>query len=409
MQIFNIDFLNRNHPETKTLIEFIRLQCLVQTIKTPTRISRFGKKCFDLVLTNSDFLIQSGTISDQLSDHLGIYAVRKKKREVHKFTKVKGRTYKNYDCKTLQNLLVNEDWEEYYEMADPNEKWDFMKNSILKHLEIMCPIKYLRVRIDNPRWFTREILEKIHDRNTAVKELNRVYTPEKHQQLKQLKTEVNTLINTAKSNYVRNTLNETKEDPKKFWRILNDMLGNNDVNHNMVSLTDGTNEIPKEHCAEFINEHFVNIGKTDLIGTNLYNHSLKYNIDQLEEVINQDIADLDITEIRKMIRNIDISKGSGIDDLPSFILKDCLSVLSYQLMDLYNCSLRTGIFVTEWAGGTITPIPKSGDLTKCTNWRPICIQPLPGKLLEKYINTLLQLHMDDHEIIHDNQYGFRRQ
>ena len=86
--------------------------------------------------------------------------------------------------------------------------------------------------------------------------------------------------------------------------------------------------------------------------------------------------------VSKLVKEIEITKSSGIPDLSSQILKDAFSVIIPELTHLFNESITTGIFQTVWATGYITPITKEGDLMDPGNWRPITMLPLPSKLLE---------------------------
>ena len=91
-----------------------------------------------------------------------------------------------------------------------------------------------------------------------------------------------------------------------------------------------------------------------------------YDIDGSEEdiVFTRD-------DILRVVNNIDIHKSSGIDFLPTFILKDCFMVILDQLVYLFNQSITLGTFPESWKLATITPIPKTRNLSQVTNWRPI--------------------------------------
>ena len=69
--------------------------------------------------------------------------------------------------------------------------------------------------------------------------------------------------------------------------------------------------------------------------------------------------------------------------------------------------MALGIFPNTWAIATVTPIPKSGNLHLTSNWRPISIIPLIGKLMEKLGNALITRHLERYDILCDEQYGFR--
>ena len=115
-----------------------------------------------------------------------------------------------------------------------------------------------------------------------------------------------------------------------------------------------------------------------------------------------------LQDIKRVVKDIDVHKGSGIDFLPTFILKDCFFVLSEQLMYMFNQSIHLGEFPMSWKIATITPIPKSGDRTNVNNWRPISIIPLVGKLMEKLCAPLLTSYLEINNIFCNEQYGFRK-
>ena len=56
----------------------------------------------------------------------------------------------------------------------------------------------------------------------------------------------------------------------------------------------------------------------------------------------------------------------------------------------------------------VIPLPKEGDLTKCTNYRPISLLPLPGKLIEKIVHNRLSNFLENHSLLDPNQGGFRK-
>ena len=70
--------------------------------------------------------------------------------------------------------------------------------------------------------------------------------------------------------------------------------------------------------------------------------------------------------------------------------------------------LNSNEFPSEWKYTIVTPIPKDGDLFQCTNYRPISLLPLPGKILEHTIHARINIFCDINNIINENQGGFRK-
>ena len=60
------------------------------------------------------------------------------------------------------------------------------------------------------------------------------------------------------------------------------------------------------------------------------------------------------------------------------------------------------MFPITWGQAEVSPVPKTSDLSKVENWRPISQMKLPGKIL---LHT--QLSKFAEEFLDKNQHGFR--
>ena len=406
---FNIDYLSRNTCCTKSLIDFAREECVRQIITSPTHYSQHGSTCIDLISTNADHITLCGTLADQTSDHIAIYAVKKKTRENVRYITIHGRTYKAYNSEVLTTLISRDDWTIFYNSNDSNEKWNINQENIESHLNIMCPYKDICVRKDSTPWLTNEIRELINDRNVAQKLGNVRGKEEERKEACILRNLVNSRITGTKELFVKDTLDETSDNPKMFWKNLNDLLGNSKKETVNVTFTrnDGT-EVSMEDSADYLNDFFAHIGTT--LTENLPNVSTPVIPGIPMDIIPEDTVPV-ITEqmVSEHVKNIDVNKGSGMDSIPSFTLKDCFLKMIPELTNLFNCSIQTGIFPDVWAIAKITPFPKSGNLKQPKNWRPISILPLPGKLLEQCCYRFIEDHLVGNNILSDQQYGFKKE
>ena len=55
--------------------------------------------------------------------------------------------------------------------------------------------------------------------------------------------------------------------------------------------------------------------------------------------------------------------------------------------------------------GKVIPIPKTKEREYVTNWRPISLLSLPGKLLEKLVHKQLYSHLKKYNLLSDKQHG----
>ena len=105
-------------------------------------------------------------------------------------------------------------------------------------------------------------------------------------------------------------------------------------------------------------------------------------------------------ETRHHLKAIGINKAMVSDG----ILKECADEISNSLTKLFNKSLRTGLFPTEWKLTSIVPLYKNGTKGFIENYRPISFFPLVSKTLQRCI--LNQLLARVTHLNHSDQHGF---
>ena len=350
-----------------------------------------------------------GVLNDVIGDHFPIFLCIKKVRETKSWKRVLGRSYTAYNKDTFQTLLMNDDWTGFYSENDPNILWETINTKIAYHLNVMCPIKYLMVSSKKPFWLSHHIIESINDRKKLYNQAKQNPNKENLNKARIARNRTNKLINTSKQDFIIESLEINKSDPKKFWRIINDSLIKNQTSHDQVNLITEDNRIlsSSDSCT-YMNDYLTGFGKTlsdqfkhDPIKPNCpsYNTYAKAPLNYEYNISKEDIT--------RAINDIVSSKGSGMDFLPTFILKDAFRCITAQIAYMMNKSLLTGIFPTAWATAMVTPIPKTGNLSSVKNWRPISILPLPGKILEKICTRMLLNELEENDILSNEQYGFR--
>ena len=65
-------------------------------------------------------------------------------------------------------------------------------------------------------------------------------------------------------------------------------------------------------------------------------------------------------------------------------------------------------YSNSWKIATVTPLPKGGDLTNVSNFRPISVLPVPGKVLERLMHTAISTHLSDFSILTEKQGGYQK-
>ena len=102
-----------------------------------------------------------------------------------------------------------------------------------------------------------------------------------------------------------------------------------------------------------------------------------------------------------------MSKSSGPDNITLRMLKSTAYSIAPSLTNLFNLSLATGIFPTDWKLARVVPVPKGDNLRVSTaGYRPISILPTVSKLLERHVSEIILGSISESSSISNCQWGF---
>ena len=112
--------------------------------------------------------------------------------------------------------------------------------------------------------------------------------------------------------------------------------------------------------------------------------------------------------VRKVVMNLDLSKGSGPDCIPVVVLKNCQPELSYILAELFNKCLKEYCFPDYWKVSSVVPVFKNvGERSTAKNYCPVSLLSVVSKVFEKLVNDRIVDHLEKCGLFSDFPYGFR--
>ena len=101
-----------------------------------------------------------------------------------------------------------------------------------------------------------------------------------------------------------------------------------------------------------------------------------------------------------------MGKAASPDGINNRLLKQLSKPLSNPLSDLFNSSLEHGKAPTTWKEANITPIFKKNDQSEISNYRPISLLNMGGKVMEKNVHKHVFNFFKDNNVITILQSGF---
>jgi hypothetical protein len=113
------------------------------------------------------------------------------------------------------------------------------------------------------------------------------------------------------------------------------------------------------------------------------------------------LNNINITEsdVVDLLNILDISKAIGPEGISPRILKEGGSILKYPLYKIFNISLRSGVFPSDWKKASVCPVLKKDSPALLQNYRPISLIRIVGKVMERCVFKHINHYLLNHNII----------
>lgn len=399
---FNINMKNVNNSATKTLNNIIQFYGCKQIVTEYTHISCNYKTLIDLVITNDFDLNVNVLVNNNISDHetLGLY--NNNYSDTNSDDSISILSWKKYSQHELiRKLSYKINWTGLRN-ADVNSSAFILNTALIESVSELTEQKQIKVK-DNQMWYTSELKHlktELVSSNIVAKISGNIldwtyYKSVRNSYVKQL--------NDAKCNFVQNGIELCRSDPKKMWKKLKDILKQKTNTVNTIDF-DGELISDSNVIANRFNEYFITsineIHKSiDSVSAPIYYSQVSVNNILKFKPITFDVLFSALKSIETF---------SGVDNINIKVIKDSFELISVPLINIFNESLKKGIFPNCWKNSTIVPVPKIARSNKCSDFRPINQLPLPEKLLEIVVKEQLMEYINSNDILIHQQSGFRK-
>jgi hypothetical protein len=194
---------------------------------------------------------------------------------------------------------------------------------------------------------------------------------------------------------------------KAMWKLINKKLG--DVRNQQETYCLKTNSGKITHpqmVAEAFNSYFIDNIEEIMV----QNEKNKVDCNNLSLMnLNQHsmfLFPVTENEVESVVIKPKRKAATGVDEIPDFIVKDCIHLLNKLLCFIFNLSIMLGSFPNRMKVAKVKPIYKKRKKEDMGNYRPILILPTFSKILEKIVYNRLVCFVKKHNILSENQYGF---
>ena len=215
----------------------------------------------------------------------------------------------------------------------------------------------------------------------------------------------------AKKSFYCNKLDQTRNDIKGTWSVINTILHKSKNNMPNYFISDDREIDDPQSIVNEFNNYFDDCCKIALQSMPSAGSPCTSDIDSYltenfsKSLFLRPIQECELIEICNSFKN---SFSYDVNYLNVNIMKQIIDPIVEPLVHIFNISIETGIVPNNLKIAKIVPISKKGDSHLFKNYRPISILPCFSKLLEKCINNRVYSFLCVSSILCNNQYGFRR-
>jgi hypothetical protein len=214
------------------------------------------------------------------------------------------------------------------------------------------------------------------------------------------------LIFKAKQTFYKESFFTYKNNIKKIWHNINELLGHEQRNGSLKNLIYNGQELSTPtSMAEAFNDYFCNIAN------NLCKELPPAPVPEMSFSSPFSIYLYPTTpgEIDFYIKKLKFSKSPGGSD---YFLSSHLKLVSHvvcgPLAKIFNKCISDGCFPEELKLAKVIPLYKSGSPQLMNNYRPISLLSLFSKIFEKIIKARLLDYTEQNNFLTKSQYGFRK-
>ena len=380
---------------------------LQQMVTFPTR----EKNTLDLFVTNFPTLVPRTEAVPGISDHFAVYMEFQIQTERRNNTRRKVPCYNRADWPALHAAaaqLTNSITARFSSNSNTEEIWAAFRNGLKQIVDLHIPHVSPKAKYGKP-WVDQKTKVLLRKRDKAYKTWKKSGDPGHLNDLKELKRQAQRQLRrnywTHTSRIIEDSTADGSRPSKAFWGYVKAKC----AEPSSVSplKVEGKLVTDAKGQAEVLNSQFQSaFSKAYLFSPDEFEARTGLSLSPVGPTC--DTITIHDAGVRKLLKNLKTRKAPGPDKITPKILKELADEISPALTLLYQSSINSGVVPEDWRTAHVTPIFKKGERYKASNYRPISLTSIPGKLLEHIIVHKIMNFAENNNILCREQHGFRR-
>ena len=310
--------------------------------------------------------------------------------------KITYRSYKNFDDDQFKSDLSFAPFH-VADIFDDIEDTAWFTSKLLNNIiDSHAPVKVKTVTRDSVPYMNSKMRKALYQRNMARNKFKK-FGNDHWEENRKKRNELVAIRKKSLQNYF--SQNCSKPD-KTFWSTISPFMSDKKFrNSDSIILNENGSTVNEtEMVANLFNENFCNIasriGFSDSIcdtRSAIEKHATHPSVSAIRNKFgnisnNFEFHTVSDTLIKKKLKNINIRKATGYDNIPGKLLKLGSNELCLPIANLINACLSKHVFPGNMKCAEVSPIYKKDDKLNKNNYRPVSILTSLSKIFESVMN-----------------------
>ena len=410
---FNLDISSNEKLADEFLNNFLTYgyKPLFTKVTRPNNTNPRGGTCIDNIFLKTNKIEHKAfTLTSSMTDHYLLFGSFNVTIDLELENEVDSQPKLNFG--KILSYGVEEDWECIFHLSNMDDATDVLIGKIKKVMYKSTTMKQTSKQKKKSRksWITSELKNSCKKKEKLfLKMKSRPLDDELKKNYDDYSKSLDKKINLAKNEYEKKEIKKRINNKKKLWQFVGDKINDKKkkkrekFKHLIIKNKKIVDE--KIISSEF-NNFFSEIGQklANQIQAPLVTNRIKKTKINEKSIF---LLPTNRQEVQSLIHGMS-NKAGGFDGIPVTVLKILSPLIVDPLVYIFNTCILSSYWPKSLKAAEIIPIHKSKEKHLMTNYRPISLISNLAKIFEKIIKIRLIKFLDDCNIIHKNQFGFRK-
>lgn len=245
---------------------------------------------------------------------------------------------------------------------DPETALNVFMSLFMDIVNRHVPLKKLTVKNRPAPWLDNNLRALMNERDLAKKAFVNSGSMEDKLRYCQLRNNVTKLNKMKKRDYYKQRLYDARVDGKKWWNVLNDIMGRkSNVSTPFVESNGLVVKKPGDiayHFNDYYISKVVNLRQAMGMSHNTVSSDCIKNVIMKDKNCEFYFHEVGVEVVERLLSSLPDSKLAGLDNLDSKLLRMTASIVASLICHIFNRCLITGLCPSVWKEAKVIPLPK---------------------------------------------------